>query len=190
MRALLLLVALSGCGYGFGGPGPAVPSGARTVYVDLFANRTRSYGLEVRLRAAMLDEFRRHGLLKVVDERAGADVIVSGALRRVAVAPQATDAADEPLAYQTSILVSFRMTDRATGKVLADTPALSEDRPFAAVSSVVITSSPQFQQGTIDLRDLVDIPDAQLGEARRNDGLDDLIDQVARDIYLRTVEGF
>jgi hypothetical protein len=192
MRVLwvMLAAAAAGCGYGFGGAGPVVPEGARTVYIERFTNRSRGYGLEVRLRRALVDEFRRRGAIKPVEDRGTADLVVTGVIRRVTSAALATGPTDEPLAYQTSITVAVRMTERASGRVLTDDPALSEAVDSAAVSNVVITTSPRFQEGTTDLRDLVDLTDTQLGESRRDDSMTDLIDRVARDIYTRTVEGF
>ena len=179
-----------GCGYGFGGKGPVVPATAHTVYVDVFTNHTRQYGLEVKLRRSIEDEIRRRGALKVLPERSAADVVLTGAIRSVQIIPVASGPTDEPIAYRSVMTVGFRLLDRASGRVLHDTPMLVDEQDFAAVSQVVIPTSPHFQQGTSDLEDLVTITNVQLGESRRTHALSELVDQVARDVYIRSVEGF
>ena len=53
---------------------------------------------------------------------------------------------------------------------------LQASQDFGAVSGVVITSSPHFQRGTIDARDLPNLTNVQLGETRRREALRQLLD--------------
>ena len=190
-RARFLFVALllaSGCGYSLGGNTEVLPEGTRTVTIKRFRNHTRENGLDTRLQRAVEDEFRRRGALEVVDE--GADLELSGDIRRFASIPVAFSATDEAVQYQGILQVSFRLTERATGRVVSDTPLLQATQDFGAVSGVVVTSSPNFQRGTIDSRDLVNLTNVQIGGARRRDALRGLLDLLAHDVYQRAVEGF
>ena len=189
VRVLLGLLALAtGCGYSLGGDTAALPDGVRTVSINRFHNHTREHGLEVRLQRAVEDEFRRRGTLKVVDK--DPDLVLSGDIRRFASVPVAFSATDEAVQYQGILQVSFRLTERATGRVVNDTPLLQATQDFGAVSGVVVTSSPNFQRGTIDSRDLVNLTNVQIGGARRRDALRGLLDLLAHDVYQRAVEGF
>jgi hypothetical protein len=188
-RALLgLLLLASGCGYSLGGSTEVLPEGARTVSIKRFHNHTREHGLDVRLQRAVEDEFRRRGTLRVAD--ADPDLVLSGDIRRFASVPVAFSATDEAVQYQGILQVSFRLTERATGKVVSETPLLQATQDFGAVSGVVVTSSPNFQRGTIDSRDLVNLTNVQIGGARRREALRGLLDSLARDVYQRAVEGF
>lgn len=190
MRMLVALAALVvGCGYHLTGAGPALPEGAHTVAVQTFSNQTREYGLEVHLRRALEDEFRRWGTLGVV-EKGDADLVLSGSIRHFRIAPVAFSATDEAVQYQGVIRVSIRLVERATGRVIQENKLLQEAQDFGAVSGVVIASSPHFQRGTIDARDLAHLTNVQIGDARRRAALSDLIDIVAHDIYLQSTEGF
>jgi Lipopolysaccharide-assembly len=189
MLTLVGLLGLAGCGYGLAGTGSHVPEGARTVRIRPFQNHTRENGLEVRLHRALQDEFRRHGVLRVVGD-GDADLELSGDIRRFTSVPVAFSATDEAVQYQGIMMVGMRLVERATGRVLHETKFLQETQDFGAVSGVVIASSPHFQRGTIDARDLENLTNVQLGEARRHQALRDLIDVTARDIYLQTMEGF
>ena len=187
--ALLAVLALAACGYHLSGTGTTVPESARTIRMALFTNHTRETGLEVRLHRAVEDEFRRQGTLRIVTED-DADLVLSGDIRRFTSVPVAFSATDEAVQYQGIMQVSLRLTERESGHVLFENKLLQESQDFGAVSGVVITSSPHFQRGTIDARDLPDLTNVQIGEARRREAQRNLIDLLARDIYLQAMEGF
>ncbi len=187
--ALLAVLALAACGYHLSGTGTTVPESARTIRIELFANHTRETGLEVRLHRAVEDEFRRQGTLRMVTE-GDADLVLSGDIRRFTSVPVAFSATDEAVQYQGIMQVSLRLTERESGHVLFENKLLQESQDFGAVSGVVITSSPHFQRGTIDARDLPDLTNVQIGEARRREAQRNLIELLARDIYLQAMEGF
>lgn len=188
-RWLLALLVLAGCGYQLAGTGPATPATARTVSIRLFGNHTHERGLEVRLRQAIEDEFRRRSPLKVVPDPEG-DLALSGEIRRFASVPVAFSATDEAVQYQGVIQVAIRLTERESGHMLFENKALQETQDFGAVSGVVVTSSPHFQRGTIDARDLANLTNVQIGEARRREAQRDLLDLLARDVYQQAMEGF
>ncbi len=185
--AALALALLTSCGYHLAGSQTSVPSGARTMNVA-FRNHTRERGLEVELRRAVEDEVRRHGTLDLVAD--GGDLLLEGEVRRFTSIPVAFSGADEAVQYQTIIQVRFRLVERGSGRVIHDTPLLQETQDFGAVSGIIIASSPHFQRGTMDPRDLVGLTNVQIGEARRHDALRELITVVARDIYQQSLEGF
>ncbi len=188
--AVLLLVLVAGCGYHFATLGPHVPAAARTIAIGRFANRTRDHGLEVRLRRAVEDEFRRQGTLEVVADEQEADLVLRGIVRRFTSLPVASGAADDAVQYRGTIVVDIRLVDRRTGRVLYETNHLAETEEIAAVSGTVITSSPRFQRGTIDARDLINLTNVQLGDSRRRAASQELLDVLARDVYVHAMEGF
>lgn len=187
--AAALAVALGGCGYRLAGGGTDLPREARTISIELFTNNTREVGLDVRLRRALEEEFRRRGSLRVVPERGGA-LVLTGTIRRFAIAPVAFSATDEAVQYQGVIVVSMRLVERGSGRVVRETRSLQASQDFGAVAGVVVTTSPRFQQGTIDARDLANMTNVQLSEARRREAQRELLDTLARDAYLQAVEGF
>jgi len=187
--ALLAVLVLAACGYHLAGTGTTVPEGARTIRIERFTNRTRETGLDVHLHRAVEDEFRRQGTLRVVTE-GDADLVLSGTIRRFTSVPVAFSATDEAVQYQGIMQVSLRLTERESGHLLFENKLLQESQDFGAESGVVVSSSPHFQRGTINARDLPDLPNVQFGEARRREAQNDLIELLARDIYLQTMEGF
>src|SRR3989442_882031 len=187
--ALLAVLALAACGYHLAGTGAVVPEGARTIRIELFTNRTHETGLEVRLHRAVEDQFRRQGTLRVATD-GDADLVLSGTIRSFTSVPVAFSATDEAVQYQGIMRVGLRLSESASGHVLFANKLLQQSQDFGAVSGVVISSSPHFQRGTINARDLPDLTNVQIGEARRREAQGDLIELLARDIYLQTMEGF
>jgi len=186
---LLAVLVLAACGYHLTGTGTTVPEGARTIRIELFTNHTRETGLEVHLHKALADEFRRQGTLRVVTD-GDADLVLSGNIRSFTTVPVAFSATDEAVQYQGVMRVGMRLTERHSGHVLFENKLLQESQDFGAVSGVVVTSSPHFQRGTIDARDLSNLTNVQIGETRRREAQRELIDLLAHDIYLQTMEGF
>jgi hypothetical protein len=181
-------LALAGCGYRLAGEG-AVPAGTSTVAIHLFNNHTREVGIEVRLQRAIEDEFRRRGPLRVVDEDA-ADLVLSGDIRRFTNVPVAFSATDEAVQYQGVMQVGVRLVDRRTKQVVRQIAALQASQDFGAVSGTVVATSPHFQRGTIDARDLPSLTNVQIGLTRRREAIADLIEQMAHDVYMQAMEGF
>lgn len=186
---LALALGLAGCGYHFAGSGVGLPPAARTVSISVFGNRTREHGLEIALRRAIEEEFRRRGPLDVVEEGNG-DLVVSGTIRRFQTTPVAFVGTSAAVQYQGILQVGFKLTERSTGKVLYDNKLLQESLDFGATSGVIVETSPRFQRGTIDARDLAQMTNVQVGETRRRETLSELLELIARDVYLQTMEGF
>jgi lipopolysaccharide assembly LptE-like protein len=187
--AALALVVLAACGYRVGGGVDNLPQGAQTIHIERFRNHTREEGLDVHLHRAIEDEFRRHGTLQVVSSSDG-DLVLSGDIRRLISTPVASGGTDEVLQYQEVLVVAIRLVERGSGKVRFENKQLVEAQDFGAERGVVIASSPGFQRGTINARDLADMTNVQIGPSRRRDAVRDLLDATARDIYRQAVEGF
>jgi hypothetical protein len=190
LACVTLGLVLAGCGYQLAGTATGLPDGARTIAIRLFRNHTREHGLEVRLRRAIEEEFRRRSGLRVVGEGESPDLVLAGDIRRFASIPVAFSATDEAVQYQGVIQVGLRLVDRRTNTVVRATPLLQETQDFGAVQGVVITSSPSFQRGTIDARDLAGLTNVQIGAARRREALRDLLDRLAVTVYQQAMEGF
>jgi len=178
-----------GCGYRLAGTGTNVPPTARTVSIALFKNTAREKGLDVALQSAIEEEFRRRGTLEVIPDKEG-DLVLSGTIIRYWSNPIAFNGTLVANQFQANLLVSLKLTERATGRVLYDNPALQESTDFGAVTGTVVSASPRFQDETINARDLVNLTNVQIGESRRRTAIDELVQQVARQVYLYSMEAF
>jgi Lipopolysaccharide-assembly len=181
------LLAPAGCGYHVVGTGPKIPAVARSISIELFENRSRDDGLEVHLRRALEDEFRRHGALTVVGQ--GGDLVLDGRIDRVSTAPVTRIGRDQAVEYQGQISLNVTLKERATGRVVYSS-GIQESQDFGVVSGVVVASSPRFQRGLINPRDLPNLTSAQLTESRRAVAIEQLLDTLAHGVYVQAMEGF
>ena len=191
MRRWMVMASLvvAACGYGLSTPGARLPAGSHIVSVALFENHTRDRGLEVDLRRALEEEFRRRGGLMVVPEPGG-DLLVDGSIRRIGDVPVASRGSDEAVTSQQRISVSVRVIQRATGEVVLRAPRVIEVTEFGVEPGAIITTSPRFQSEPVDARDIANLSNVPLGEGRRETAQRELLQKLAADIYSATVEGF
>jgi Lipopolysaccharide-assembly len=187
--ALACATLVVGCGYHLAGTGTNVPPTAHTISIGLFKNSSREKGLDVALQSAIAEEFRRRGTLEVVTDQDG-DLVLSGQIIRFWSNPIAFNSTLVATQFQSNLLISLKLTEHATGRVLYDNPTLQESTDFGAVTGTVVSASPRFQDQTINARDLVNLTNVQIGESRRRTAVDELVTQVAREVYLYSVEAF
>lgn len=86
LTGLVLLVFISGCGYGFRGATNNLPPDIQGVYIPVFINEALEAGTEVVFTNALIYEFTRSRTLKVVPE-SQAQAVISGKIKRIIIDP-------------------------------------------------------------------------------------------------------
>jgi hypothetical protein len=61
---------------------------------------------------------------------------------------------------------------------------------YSAVSQVVVTTSPEFQQGTLNPEDLPGLTDIQFSETQRHAAMERLFTAAAREVVVRLSDNF
>ncbi len=188
----VVLFGLSGCGYGFSSDQRGLDPDVRTVSVGTIVNRSNEYGLEKRLQFAIEREVRVRHQLQVDENPGGGDAVLTGTIRDVRVRPVAFDSNDRAVQYQLSMVLDFMLTRPRDGRVLWQVTGLRQIDEYAAAANVVVTSSSQFQRGTLDAADInnSEFSSIQLAESDRKSALTRLLNQTARDVYDQMLENF
>ncbi len=188
----LLCLLLTGCGYHFAGEVVSLPADVHSVSVGHIDNRSREQGLEKTLTFALEREvyIRRH--FHMEEDPAAGDAVLSGTIRTVRVTPVAFDSNDQAVQFQIAVVIDLMLTRHDDGKVLWQVHGLRETQEYSASAPVVISSSSQFQQGTLDAPNVQNpqLSNIQLAETERQQALKRLFGQVARDVYNQMVETF
>ena len=140
-----------------------MPQHVNKVAVRPFINRTQVFALEERLTLRVVDEFLKNGFYRVVPE-AQADGVLIGMVTRYIMIPLQYDTQMIPTTYRVQVWLNVRFLDKVSDKVLWEEPAL--------VSSYIY-SAPT-------------LPGGMTEEAAQ----EQVWDQLARDIVIRTTEGF
>jgi len=122
MRSLFLLIAalmlLAGCGYHFSGHGSNLPSDIHSVYVELFINQTAEPFLENRVTQRVIDRFAGKRVLRLVENKAKADAILSGAVVAYTTTPISYDRNDVITEYRSTMTISGTFRQAADDRIL------------------------------------------------------------------------
>jgi hypothetical protein len=189
---LLLIGLLVGCGYGFAGRPAHIPKRVETISIRPFLNKSKTVGVELALAAALEDVIRERGLLRIVPNPTG-ELFLAGKVRSfwTAAQPVGFSETDQAVIYTSSMVLDVRLGRRADGKILWRGDGLVELSDTAVTPEVVIPSSPRFQQGTLNARDVSGLTNIQLAEDQLGrDTVRELVDAMARSIYSQMIEGF
>jgi hypothetical protein len=189
--AVFLVLAFAGCGYHFAGEHVGLPDDVRSLSVGKLDNRSREFGLEKTLAFSLEREIHERGHFRM-EEDSGGDAALSGTIREVRVRPVAFDANDQAVQYEITLVLDLALTRQRDGRVLWRVRGLREIDEYHTSPRVVVTSSSQFQQGTLDAADLQNpqFSTIQLAETERRRAITRLLSQAVRDVYNQMVEDF
>jgi outer membrane lipopolysaccharide assembly protein LptE/RlpB len=184
-----ILWLATGCGYHFAGTGNRLPPEIHTITLGPIQNMTREVGIEKALLEALEDEVASHGRLVPVTTRDG-DAELTGSVREYNSRPVSFSSRDEALQYQISMSVDLELRRRDNGRLLWKTIGQREVQDFSSVPGVVVTSSSQFSQQTVNANNLQQFTDIQLSESTKREANERLIDSLSREIYNQMMEDF
>ena len=176
----------SACGYHFSGV-TSLPQGIQSVSFAEFSNHTLETGVEKELQWAIEREFRRHRNIRITDIGEG---VVSVQLQRLDLRPFSFDRRAQVLEYEMVLALDIQLTDRGSGKVLWQANDLQVTEYYSAIPQVLVTTSPEFLQGTLDPGDLPGLTDVQFSETQRRLTVTRLFAAAAREVYFRLGDNF
>ena len=152
-----------------------------------FANETLEVGIEKDLLWALEREFRRQGGFQLTEAGEG---VLDVTIQELDVRPVAFTRRDQVFKYEVAVVLDATLTDRATGKVLWQAAGLRETEEYSATPQVEVTTSPDFQRGTLNPGDLSGLTQIQFSEAQERIAVDRLFEAVAREVSLRLTMDF
>jgi hypothetical protein len=185
LLAPLFCLAL-GCGYRLSSV-PVLPQGIRSVSFAEFDNETLEVGVEKELRWALEREFRNRGGGIVTE---GGEGVLNLTLRRFDLRPLSFDRRDQVLEYELALVLDVSLTHRDTGQLLWQANDLRVAEDYSAIPQVVVTTTPEFLQGTLNPEDLSGLTDIQFSETQRRLAVERLFTTAAREVYFRLGENF
>ena len=162
--ALLAFLALAGpgCPYGFS---TALPSNIRTLAVPVFANRTLEFNLEQEVTTKIVDRFVANNRLRIVPEK-DADAVLVGEILEYRKSVYGFSREEQAQEYLVSIVAAIVLKDRVRNKELWS-------------ASRMTGSATYFTQAT-----------AGQTVKTETEGRQAAVDEIARQVLARTVEGW
>ena len=138
LTVLLLLVLVAGCGYRVPESGDGwIGQQGRSLYVELFANRTAEPYLDTIVTDEVSAQFARSRVVALTEHRAAAELLLAGTVTEFSDWAVAYDADDNIRAYRVQMTVTARLTRRGDGVVIwQDTFRRSETYPAQANKSL------------------------------------------------------
>jgi hypothetical protein len=114
---LILLAALTGCGYHVSGHGDMLPKTINTIAIPSFGNLTSRYKLARTLPTDVGREMISRTKYKIVAEPSQADAVLTGTVRNFAAYPTIS-AGGRSTTIEAVVTLDVTLTNRATGAVL------------------------------------------------------------------------
>lgn len=177
LAVLMTAVVLSGCGYTFRS---TLDDRYQTVHVVAFENSTGEYDLQAPLTNAVIRKFKNDGRLRVRNTP-NADIVVTGSIVDYDLRGLTFGEDDQPLQFLNEFEVFVQVRDARTGELLwsdaisSETVFLTEGAPLA--SSRLRGNTAEFALEVRSFR-----------TADENSAATEAIEQVASEIFIRTVE--
>jgi len=187
---LLALPLVASCGYHLAGTVVSLPPDIKTIHVGTIENDSRYFGLEKNLAFALENAILRWGALEVTEDPESGDAVLGGRIRMVSVRPVSFDSSDLALQYEITVVADFYLQRSSDAEVIWEIRGLRQFQEYSAVADVVVTSSAQFQQGTLDANDLPKFTQVQLAESEERMAMKRVLRDMANDAYASMTEGF
>jgi hypothetical protein len=126
--ALVLILALTGCGYRPVGLEPYRPETQPALAIPLFANRSTEIGIESIMANAMIQAFSQTKAVRLATKPQDADLVLEGKVAFVENSSVAFNDILRSTVRRVTIKVDLNLKRRDSGKILwKDTVVLQED---------------------------------------------------------------
>jgi len=134
--ALVLCLTLSGCGYQMAGRGATqLPPHLKTIAIPLFENSSTEPAIQRPFTEALRRAFITDGRLELVNNQAGADLVLTGALTRYSVSAVAFNDVDVAIEYWVYISADVNVMDQVNNQIYLK-QSLNTRWDYLAVDSV------------------------------------------------------
>jgi hypothetical protein len=190
LATLALVMALGGCGYHFGASGSNLPSGAETIYVARFTNRTRQTGLNDVFMRYLDDEIAMHRRLRLVDSPGEADLELTGEILAITPLPSSFNSVLEPTIYNQSMTVAAQLKDLRNNRIIWSVSSMGNLQHIPVVAQAVVPTLPTFVQGNLRGSDVAKMTDIQVASTQGALGQQTMMQNVAQNLYASMTEGF
>jgi hypothetical protein len=168
----------SGCGYT---TQSTLDPKYQTIYVEAFYSESKEYGLQAPLTNAVTRKFITDGRLDVVPMDQ-ADLILQGVILDYGLKGLTFDADDRPTQYLQVITAGVRVTDQITGEILWQEELMAGETSFytqaAGQSSDRLRGNAEAFLPTV----------RSFASEEENRGASEALEQLASDIFYRTIE--
>ena len=134
----LLLTVFAGCGYHIAGQGGGMPGNVATMSIPFFRNQVQKPDVETFITTALIDEFVRSNVVRVVDENG--EAVLKGVVTGYVLTPVSFNRNDVIQEYRLTITLEVELVRSSDGKVLWEDKHITDYEDFK-VSSVDVSAT-------------------------------------------------
>lgn len=174
------LAVLGGCGYT---SESTLPSQYRSIAVKPFVDKSREYDLQAPLTNAVTRKFINDGRLRVTHEEE-ADLLLEGAIIDYRLKGLTFDQDDDVTQFLLLVVAAARLSDTATGEVVWQEEIMSGETTFYTQASG--QSADRLRGNAEAFAPAV----RSFASEEENRAASEALEQLASDIFYRTVEPF
>ncbi|MEW5911710.1 MAG: LptE family protein [Thermodesulfobacteriota bacterium] len=165
LSILILAVLVAACGYQFRGKQNNLPSDVRSIAIPVFKNDTNEVRIENIFTDAVIFQFTRSQMVRVVSE-GQADAVLTGTVTKVEITDVALTSGQTSAQRRVTITVAAKLIRVRDGNVLWMDNNLWQNRTYAVGSSPTVT------------------------DASKRTAITDLAQQLAQTLHDRVFENF
>jgi len=141
---LLVILALSGCGYSLAGRGSFLPADIKVIGVPLFKNHTNLFEFERRVTDKVRSELIGRGKYRVEPTADNVDAILVGEINSVYIAPAAFNKQVQATRYVLTLTANIEFRSVKDNKVLWSNPSMQFRDEFDVTTTVQATDAAVF----------------------------------------------
>jgi hypothetical protein len=131
---VLAAVLLAGCGYRLAGTEETIVPSLKTVFVDVFTNKTGEPYAENIFRSAFISRFVQEGRFRLAGSRGEADVICRGTVRSLQASPLSYKASNLSAEDRLTVILEIALEERESGRTIWS------DSAFTATGEYPVTT--------------------------------------------------
>ncbi|MBU1276901.1 MAG: hypothetical protein KJ720_16105 [Proteobacteria bacterium] len=150
---LMLAVMVAACGYQFRGKQNNLPSDVKSIAIPVFKNKTNEIRIEQIFTDAVIFQFNRSQMVRVVSQ-GQADAVLTGTVERVEINDVALTSTDTSRQRRITVWVSATLVRSRDGKVLWANKSLWQNNTYNVGVSPTITDSNKRAALTVLAREL------------------------------------
>ena len=123
-----LFTVLTSCGYHIAGKGGNMPGNIATLSIPFFKNRIQKPDVETVITSALIEEFVKSEVAKVVEE--DAEAVINGVITGYELMPVSFNRNDVIQEYRVTIRVEVQLVRNSDGKVLWEDKNITDYEDF------------------------------------------------------------
>lgn len=129
----LLLTVFTACGYHIAGKAGNMPGNVVTISIPFLKNQVQKPDVETIFTTALVDEFVKSGIVKVVEE--DAEAVLNGAITGYDLTPVSFNRNDVIQEYRLTIKLEISLVRKSDGEVLWEDKNISDYEDFNVTSA-------------------------------------------------------